>query len=285
MGSKPSKAKRPTPVETTPLETETVVVPRIPHDIIDEVLDQLAAGSSKSSITRTLRICSLVSKSWVPLCRRRLFHTISFTSEDTTKWLKKFPMPAESPAHHVRALRFSIEGYDNAPEEFCAWFTNVERVTLSGHGKVQPLWIPSSGCLPQSVTSLTINTNMLSLVQVRDIMGQLQNLDNLSLMGSLVVVPGRAPTGIGMAVRGRFGGELRLAEGYAHEDVMNMLLEVPTGLHFTDVKVLGTHDCILSTVRLVESCGKSLVKLLYTVSPHSKPHPFPWSDWFRCANY
>jgi len=144
----------------------------------------------------------------------------------------------------------------------------VERVTLFEHGKVQPLWIPSSGCLPQSVTSLTINTNMVSLVQVRDIMGQLQNLDNLSLMGSLVGVPGRAPTGIGMAVRGRFCGELRLAEGYADEDVVNMLLEVPTGLHFTDVKVLGTRDCILSTARLAESCGKSLVKLLYTVSPH-----------------
>jgi len=47
-----------------------------------------------------------------------------------------------------------------------------------------------------------------------------------------------------------------------------MLLEIPTGLHFTEVQVLSTHECLLSTVMLAEACFQTLVKLAYTVSFH-----------------
>ena len=275
MGPKSSKAKSPAPAES-----EVVVVPRIPQEIIGEILDYLAAD------LRSLRSCALVSKSWLPSCRRHLFHAIFFTSE-TAKWFETLQEPEESPARHVRDLRFSIRGYDGAPEkffEYIPWFTNVEKVTLLGHGSFQPLWIPWLWKLPQSVTSLTINAGVVAVAQIRDIIVQLPNLDDLSLSGSVVAVDRRRLVGIGTALRGRFGGQLRLLKGHADKDVMDMLLEIPTGLHFTDVQICGTRECLLSTVRLAEACCKTIVKVSYTVSVCCESHLFSWSGQFWHIN-
>jgi hypothetical protein len=133
------------------------------------------------------------------------------------------------------------------------------------------------------VTSLIIDTDMVTLVQIREVMVQLPNLNDLSLSGSLVAVDRNALSGIGTVLRGRFGGQLRLLNGYADKDVMNMLLEVPTGLHFTEMRIRGTHGSFLSTVRLAEACCKTLVKLSYAVSIHGKSHPFSWPSRLRRA--
>ena len=144
MGSKSSKARRPAPAKTgkaIPAGTETAsaVAPRIPQEIVDEILDHLAADSDH----RSLSSCALVSKPWVPSCRRHLFHTILFTTKDMAKWLETFPVPEESPALYIRDLRVSTaSGYDSSPEkffEYTLWFRNVERVTLLGNGR----WIPT----------------------------------------------------------------------------------------------------------------------------------------------
>jgi len=106
---------------------------------------------------------------------------------------------------------------------------------------------------------------------------QLPNLDDLSLSGSIVTVDRETLAGIGTALRGRFGGRSRLLKRHADNRVVNMLLEVPTGLNFTEVEIRGTHECLLSTVRLAEACCKTLVKLSYTVSAFCECHPFDWS--------
>ena len=260
MGSKPSKAKR-----RTPVKTKAGIAPRIPQEIIDEILDHLAADSDH----RSLSSCALVSKPWVPLCRRRLFHTVLFTMRDMTKWLETFPVPEQSPAHYIRDLRVSIGGFNCSPEmffEYTPWFSNVERVTFLGDGR----WIPTFWRLPESVTSLTINTDIATFAQIQGIMMHLPNLDDLSLSGSLVAVDRRTLAGIGAALSGRFGGRLRLLKELADKDTMNMQLEVPTGIHFTEVEVRRTSECLLPTVRLAEACAKTLVKLSYTVSFYCK---------------
>lgn len=63
----------------------------------------------------------------------------------------------------------------------------------------------------------------------------------------------------------------------ASEGVMNILLEVPTGLRFTEVDIRGRGYCLLSAVTLTEACCKTLVKLSYTVSFFCRFHPFSWS--------
>ena len=269
MGSKPSKAKRPT---STVAETKTPALPRIPQDIIDEILDHLGAVSDYWS----LKSCALVSKSWVPSSRRHLFHTVLFTMVGVRRWVKALPVPEESPARHVRDLRFSIGDYHGAPEEFAEhilWFRNAETLTLLGRGVFQPLWRPSPWRFPPSITSLAVRVDTVTLLQIRDIMEQLPNLDDLLLSGSLLVVDGRRLPGAEPALMGRFGGKLRLSKGCPDDDVVDVLLEVPTGLHFADVQICGARECVLSTVRLAEACSMTLVKLSYTAPSFRKSLP------------
>lgn len=268
MGSKTSKAKRSTTFETKTVVTSAPKVSvgfTIPQEIVDEILDHLVVDSD----SRPIRSCSLVSKSWVQRCRRYLFHTILFTSTHTTRWLNAFPVPEESPAHHVRDLRFFSGGDFNIPEEFfehIPWFTSVEKVSLSGYGGWETFCrILSLGRFSQSVTSLVISAGGINVLQIRNILAQLPSLEGLSLSGFLVMMNRDTLRGIGSVLTGNFGGRLRLLKRHAVEDVINMLLEIPTGLHFTEVDILSTCECLVLTVRLAEACGGNLVKLTYSV--------------------
>jgi len=255
-----------------PARTEMVVVPRIPQEIIDEILDYLAGDSDLIS----LRSCSLVSKSWIAPCQRHLFHTVHFAPGATFGWSRTFRAPEESPAHFVRDLRVSTGGSDRLFFEYTPWFTNVERVTLLGDGE----WTPTCWRLPESITSLTMRTDTATLVQIRDILAQLPNLDDLSLSGANYTLNETTSVGIGTVLKGRFGGRLQLLKGYAGMGVVDMLLEVPTGLRFTEVEIRCIHGCLPSTVRLAEVCCKTLVKLSYAVTCYCKFHPFSQSSGF-----
>ena len=269
MDSKTSDTKRSTSTK--------VIVPKIPQDIIDEILDHLVTNPDFS--IRSLQSCSLASKSWVPSCRRHLFHTIFFTSRHMTRWLETFPVPEESPAHHVRDLRFSVGGPISVLERFfehMPWFTNVEGVALSRHNTFKPFWLPSFWRLPQSATSLTIRGDLIGVPQIQNIMAQLPNLNDLSLSGSLGLMDDRALVGIGKALRGKFGGLLRLEDGYVDGGVVDMLLEIPTRLHFTEMYIHGTNESLLSAVRLAEACAQTLVMLSYMVDSDGKSHLWFW---------
>jgi len=275
MGSKASKARRP-----TRKKTKGVSVPRIPHDIINEVLDHLASESD----FRSLRTCALVSKSWVQPCQRHIFYTVIFTPASAREWLKTFPVREESPAHHVREMRLEIAHDVHIPLEFfecMPWFTGVDRLSLSGlgHGGVplghvfSPPLEPSFWKLPRSATSLTIGIGVITLVRVRDIMEQLPNLDNLELSASISDVGGGGFPGIGTVLKGRFGGRLMLRD--AGEGIVNMLLEIPSGLHFTELDIYCTVNPLPSSaVGLAEACCKTIVKLSHTVGYHCKSYPF-----------
>jgi len=304
MGSKASKSKRPTLTETKraiipriPQDTIPIppqdgaptpprdTIPIIPHDIINEIFDHLASDSDFQS----LRTCALVSRSWHQPCQRHLFHTAVFTPTSARKWLEMFPVREESPACHVRDLRLRIGEAARIPEKFyecIPWFTDVDRMTFSGHvgvplgyGGYSSSPAPSLWQLPRSVTSLTINTGVVTLVQVRDIMAQLPNLDDLAFLDSLAEVDRRKLPGIGTVLKGRFGGRLMLRD--ADEDVVNMLLEIPSGLHFVELEIYCTHNRLPSSaIRLAEACRKTLVKLSHTAGYHCKSYPFSYSGWF-----
>jgi len=263
---------------TTSSKTEITATLRVPQEIIDEILEILGHLATDSETVIPLRSCSLVSKSWVPTCQRHLFHTVTFTSKNIDKWLEAFPVPEESPARHVRDLSVQTGGCDCVPEEHfqrTLWFGNVRNVTLLGNWygrRVYPFWR-----LPQSVTSLAIKTDVFTLVDIQDLLARLPNLDDLSL--SCYLAANRAPPAIEAVPRGRFSGRLQLFEGPAHEDLTNMLLEVPTGLRFTEVVISCRRRCPPLTVRLVEACAKTLVKLSLAIFAHGKPHSFQ-SGWF-----
>ena len=262
MGSKPSKARR--PIST---RTKAVNIPIIPHDIIDEILDHLAADSG----SRSLRACALVSKSWAQSCRRLIFHTAFATSRSMYNWFKIFLVPEESPACYIQDLRICIGGDGRAPEKFfehTSCFTGVQTLHFFGYGILTSLRRPSFWKPPQSVTSLAVDTCVVTLT------AQLPNLDGLSLSGSPIAVNGVSP-GIGTVLRGRFNGKLILRGGYAGPDIMNMLLDIPSGLHFTEMRIYCPRDYLHLAVRLTEACGKTLTKLSHTATIHCKSYPSP----------
>ena len=55
---------------------------------------------------------------------------------------------------------------------------------------------------------------------------------------------------------------------------MDMLLEIPAGLHFTEAVIVHAPEPLLSIVRLAEARAKTLVKLTYTVGSHRKSDLF-----------
>ena len=269
MGSKPSKAECPAPVEA-----KAVTIPRLPQEIIDEILDHLADSNSLGS----LRACALTSKSWVQPCRRHLFRTVVFKSTYVDRWFKVFPVQEGSPAHHVRELRVWIGGGSRVPETFfehTSHFTGADSLCFLGHAGPPSSLRPSLWKLPQSITSLNVNSGVVTLLQVRDIMAQLPNLENLSLTGFLVPVDRSELVGIGRVMRGRFGGQLVLGRGYADESITNMFLEIPSGLHFTEVQICYTREHLISAVRLTEACCKTLVKLSHSATFQCESHPLP----------
>jgi len=288
MGSKPSKARlQPTPVatETTAVSvvSKTPQVPRIPNEILDEILKHFIAdsGSYDDSLQRSLRSCSLVSKSWVPPCRRYLFHTIIFTPRKVARWLKTFPVPEKSPAHYVKDLCLSFGGHYGARNEFfkhIPWFTNAEKMAVTMGVTLASFGTSLFTRLPQSLTLLSIKGTAwdeIDLVQMRDTMVHLPNLNHLILSGAVVARSEfrKLLPGLGAVLRGRLGGELRFRDSNRH--FMVMLLEVPTGLHSTKIHIHA--DCVrhLRTVGLVEACCKTLVQFSYLcIMRLGQSHPF-----------
>ena len=278
MGSNASKVEN-----TIPVETNTAIIPTIPQDVIDEILAHLAAetgGRARVLASSTLKACALVSKPWVQSCQRHLFRVVKFTSGNVNGWFEAFPVPEESPGRHVRDLHVWLGGEDGVPEnlfEFVRWFSNVEKISLMGYRGDPSLRNPSLWRLPPSITTLAVDTDAITLVQVRDVIAQLPNLDNLTLSGTLAAVDRRELPGIGTALRGRFCGKIALRDACVHEDVINMLLEIPSGLRFTEVWIHCTGDRLPSVVRLAEACGNTLVKLSYMVM-FCKPRSFSSSS-------
>ena len=110
-------------------------------------------------------------------------------------------------------------------------------------------------------------------------MAKLLNLQDLSLSVALTSVSTGAF--IWETAPRRLGGKLLLLDGLANKYVVDMLLEIPTGLHFAEIQARGVRICLLSTVMLAEACSRTLEKLTSAVSIYCKSHPFSWSSWFE----
>ena len=196
--------------------------------------------------------------------------------ERTWKWLEVFPVPEQGPGHHVRRVDINLERSDpdlhKIIERFHG-FPKLKTITVCRVGRGRSLWMSQFVGLPQFVTSLRLEEHSITLWQTRDVMSQLPNLDDLRLTGTLPVTDRNEAQGIGTTLTAKFRGRLELCTVGPRcfdTDIVNMLLEVPTGLHFKDVH---SRACLSSTVRIVEACSKTLVKLLYEFYDRSESAP------------
>lgn len=233
--------------------------PKVPQELIDEILDHLEKD------TATLQSCSLVAKPWIYPSRRHLFRTLFLTASDITKWNKTFPNPEESPAGHVRDLSFCfilpdvpINFADRMPH-----FYNVQQLTFIGRVATDPSFISALGSLPPSIRSVDITFSKVLTTHIVSVIQQLPNLDNLSLMS--VEWGGAIPAGTGKLIQSRLNGKLRLRRKLAHRDLLNMLMDVPSGPQFAEVEIRdASMNCFPATLKLVNACEDTLTKLHFS---------------------
>ncbi|GJE90791.1 F-box protein [Phanerochaete sordida] len=113
--------------------------PVLPPELFDETLDHLWDDA------KTLRVCSLVCRSWVPSTRLHLFRTIRLSSEATCTQLSALMANSPAIARCVRKLTISAQysgvGTDNRGVEDDAWVNVSAEIarTLGVHGRVNTL--------------------------------------------------------------------------------------------------------------------------------------------------
>jgi len=166
--------------------------------------------------------------------------------------------------------------------EYMPYFSNVLDLTLVGGRCETREWISSIGRLPTSIRSLTMKFVSVTNAQVLEIMGQLPNLNDLSLS---TVKGGGSPAGVGEILRGRYSGklELLLKEDF-HASIARSLLETSEGLGFKSIKAFSnTEDDFPVYADLVNACRDTLADLDITVSaeaviiPGKNTHMFDFS--------
>ena len=244
---------------TRSTQTTTTGDPRVPQELVDEILDHLAKDR------KTLQSCSLVAKSWIHPSRRHLFDALFLTANDITKWNKTFPNPEHSPAGHVRDLSFCFIQPD-VPINFAdrmLYFSNVRGLTLVGRVATDPSFISALGPLPPTTRSVDITFSRVLTAHIVSVIQQLPNLDNLSLMSA--EWGGAIPPGTGQLIQSRLSGKLRLRRKFAHCDLLNMLMEVPSGPRFAQVEIRdASMNCFPASLKLVSACEDTLTKLHFS---------------------
>lgn len=98
--------------------------PHLPPEILDYIVDFLHNNPA------TLKLCCLVSKSWVPRTRKHLFAHIQFRSAaHLNAWNRTFSDPIHSPAYHARTLTIGLFVLsDTGGSNWIPGFTHVARL-------------------------------------------------------------------------------------------------------------------------------------------------------------
>ena len=111
-----------------------------------------------------------------------------------------------------------------------------------------------------TVRYLRIKDKQIPLDRIHVTIARLPNLDGLMLAGIFA----RRDFPFGNAPRRDFRGALRLHGDLARGDVFNMLMNIPTGLHFTKLDIVRVDGKYFQdALRLVEACKHSLQKLRF----------------------
>jgi len=256
MGSALPKSRRLQP-RLSPGPSKT---PRLPQELLDEIMDHLAGDSI------SLRSCSTAARAFVPSCRCHLFSRVVFRPHNLPTWKIVFPNPSTSPATYTREMCIHLA--PDAPIQFAEYmphFSNVRNLTLIGGRCDDREWISSIGRLPISIRSLTMKFVAVTKSQVLEIMEQLPDLNDFSLC---TFQGGGFPAGTGEVLKGRYSGRLELLlMGDFHASIVRSLLETPGGLAFKSMKLFcNAEDDFSVYADLVTACQDTLSYVDISVS-------------------
>ena len=239
----------------------------LPQEIVDLIIDLLHDEPA------TLKACCIVSKSWIPRTRKHLFARVEFdpTSHTLASWMKAFPDPWNSPAHHTHSVTvyhfLTVTSTDAEVASCFRAFRNVVRLHFKffvwrNH---EPPLVPFYG-FSYTVRSLHL---AYTSFEVFDLVCSFPLLEDLALVnfrhwsGTKWSAPSTSPKLTGSLDLSSVG-EICLA--------IRRLLEFPDGLRFAKITASYFDGDIKSMTDLVSRCSDTLECLdLHCFSPGEFP--------------
>lgn len=233
--------------------------PQLPPELLDYIVDHLHDS------TEDLHSCCLISKSWIPRIRSRIFACVKFYKESLESWESTFPDPSTSPASYTKSLLICCDTVvigGNAEEGgWISSFSSVVRLDIMGlrlssspvslHGfspVLKSLNLCRSSIWPSQILNLICSFPLLEDVTVESFGGPSKD-DGFD--GQPDLIPPRGSP----ALTGSL--DLYMCEGIG--SISSGLLSLPSGLHFRKL-VLALHheeDVPLVTA-LVDGCCSTL---------------------------
>ena len=220
----------------------------------------------------TLKTCCIVSKSWIPRTRKHLFARVEFhaSRSQVELWKKTFPDPSNSPAHrtrhlYIRGLSFTTST-DAEVGDWIRTFQNVVRLDLEWLGPMNHkiTLAPFHGLSPALRSLRLIATPM----EVLDLICSFPLFEDLALIalsqgGDVWNTPSTSP---------KLTGSLELRAIGGIRSAARRLLNLPNGLHFTEITVACLDEDVESTTQLVSRCSGNLESFsVYYHNPGALP--------------
>ena len=228
----------------------------LPPELFDLVVDHLDDEPA------TLKTCCVVSKSWIPRARKHLFACVEFQASRAhiALWKKAFPDPSNSPAHHTRNLSVygfqTITAADAGAGGWIRTFCNVVHLELARMNR--PSLLPFCGLLT-TVRSLSL---IHTPIEVFDLVCSFPLLENLTLVA---LFPTSDEDGWNAPMTPpKLTGTLDLKMFGKARPVAHKLLDLPGGLHFSEINATFFDDDAKSVTDLVSGCSETLESLTVT---------------------
>jgi len=239
----------------------------LPPETLDLIVNHL--GDEPTA----LKMCCLVSKSWVPRSRRNLFAHVTFDAHRSLieSWMKAFPNPSNSPAHYTRTLTIrGLQLVNAVGTDAGRWIRAFHSVvhlhvyTLDSAetwgDDYQVSLAPFHGLSP-GVRSLHLHSVSLPPSEIFGLLcsfSLLENFTSLAFGGMEGTDEWAAPL-----ASPRLTGSLELCSVVKGiSSTTRRLLDLPNGLRFTKITVLCfSREDFESTTDLVSGCSDTLESL------------------------
>ena len=245
----------------------------LPPEIFDLIVDHLCDERA------VLSACCTVSKSWVPRARKNLFFCVRFESEACVQsWMKTFPDPSSSPAHHTRVLVLRwYEATTAASTHARPWvrsFCHIVELQVITYRRVS--YLPFLGLSP-ILKSLSLNHSFISAKEVLNLICTFPLLENLRLHSHSDGIDTVTDGWDAPSHSPKLTGTLHLSGRI--RSVASLLLRLPNGLRSSKIAITCSVQDAGSIHDLIFKCSDTLQSLC--IGYHSSCAFFLQPRWWR----
>lgn len=228
----------------------------LPEEVLDEILSHLPSDNG-----RTLRSCSLVSKSWLEPSRRLLFANIIIRRDNYQSWREKIPPTKTGLLHHIRMFTYFLRGDRHSDlcrvhtlRDYLPSFCNLKNLTLCNMTIEQTISenLELFSAFQHTLSSLSLGAISITWSSFVVLVGYFPNLTYLKLLGMLFQVDKRPVARVPHAWRGRLFVDLatRGPVGLPGD------LFAELGPEYEELEILGAYE-----QRLISAVERSLKSL------------------------